>query len=827
MQTLPELVVEASRAHRDHAALRIKPAFRTRTWTYGQIGDLVPRVATLLAQAGVQPGDRVLIWAVPRPEWGIASLGAQWAQAISVPIDVRSTDAFASKLAAQTQPKLVLASQPTLKAASRLELPVLTVESLVDRAGVAAAAPHPQADPDALAEIVFTSGSTGEPKGVMLSHRNIVSNTTSLRGVVPLGPETRILSILPLSHMYGMNPGFLAPLLAGAMIVYPTSLQPSVLARTFREQRVTMLLAVPQVLKLLDNAIQRRVDSSGHHDLFEKMHALGRHLPMPLRRLLFWPVLNQMGGLSIVALGGAPLSPVLAQRWQEIGVVALQGYGATETSPVISMTRLEANRIGTVGQPIPGVEVRIAQDGEVIVSGPNVFLGYYEKPEATQQVLRDGWYHTGDLGTLDEDRFLTLHGRKKDMLALADGTKVYPEDIENTLSRDPRVQDSAVVGLENAAGETQVHAVLLLREAAEAPDVVRAANTQMAPNQQIRGFSVWPDEDLPRTSTLKVKKIAVLEWLRTQETSAGRPLAYGADEKAAPQSPIEHLVSRMEGIDAIAVRPNARIASDLGLDSLGKVELLSLIEEELGAYVDDADLDPDATLAELQSMVDAAAGTKRQEGIFGWPLNPLVRAIGIGIQQTVGQLLLTIFYRRRTIGLENLRGLQGPVLFTPNHHMHNDNAPIICGIPVSWRWKMSVAAAQDSIFDTKWHGFLAGLLGNAFPVNREGAARRSLDLLGARLDRGFSILIYPEGKMTVDGPLQPFKSGTGLVAILGAVPVVPMRLKVHTHSRIDMDKPGIPWRGDLELVFGKPLRFGPDADPTEATEQVRAAVEAL
>jgi long-chain acyl-CoA synthetase len=290
---------------------------------------------------------------------------------------------------------------------------------------------------------------------------------------------------------------------------------------------------------------------------------------------------------------------------------------------------------------------------------------------------------------------------------------------------------------------------------------------------------------------------------------------------------VEHVVSRMEGIDASTVRPDARIQSDLGLDSLGKVELLSLLEEELGAYIDDAELDPDATLAELQAMVDAAAGAKRQEGIFGWPLNPVVRAIGIGLQQTLGQLLLTIFYRRRTRGLENLRGLKGPVLFTPNHHMHNDNVPIICGIPVGWRWKLSVAGAQDSIFATPWRSFLAGLLGNSFPINREGAARRSLELLGARLDRGFSILIYPEGKMTVDGPLQPFKSGTGLVAILGAVPVVPMRLKVHQHSRIDMKAPGVPWRGDLELVFGKPLRFGPDADPVEATEQVRAAVEAL
>jgi long-chain acyl-CoA synthetase len=257
------------------------------------------------------------------------------------------------------------------------------------------------------------------------------------------------------------------------------------------------------------------------------------------------------------------------------------------------------------------------------------------------------------------------------------------------------------------------------------------------------------------------------------------------------------------------------------------VELLSLIEEELGAYVDDADLDAEATLGQVQDRIDEAGGAKREDDIHGWPLNPLVRAVGIGLQQTLGQLILTIFYRRRTVGLEHLEGLEGPVLFTPNHHMHNDNAPILCAIPVKWRWKLSTAAAQDSIFGTWWRGFLASVLANAFPMNREGAARRSLDLLGARLERGYSILVYPEGQLTIDGPLQPFKSGTGMVAVLAGIPVVPMRLKVHRHSRIDMKAPGVPWRGDLEIVFGKPLRFGPDVDPVDATEQVRQAVEAL
>ena len=826
IETLPELVTQVAQAHGDDPALRIKPIFRTRTWTYRQIGDLVPRVATLLREQGLEAGDRILIWAVPRPEWGIASLGAHWAQAITVPVDVRSTDAFVAKVAAQTRPKLVLASLPTAKAASRLELPVITVESLVDRAADARPMDQPRTAPTDLAEVVFTSGTTGEPKGVMLSHGNIVSNSTTLRGVVPLGRETRVLSMLPLSHMYGMNPGFLAPLLAGAMVVYPTSLQASVLARTFREQGVTMLLAVPQVLKLLDRAIQRRVDASGRHGLFERMHAIGRRVPIAMRRLLFFSVLRQIGALRYVALGGAPLSPVLANRWMEMGVVPLQGYGATELSPLVSMTRLEANRIGTVGQPIPGVEVRIADDGEVLVRGPNVFQGYWEKPEATAQVLRDGWYHTGDLGSLDADRFLTLHGRKKDILVLPDGTNVYPEDVENALAQDARVQDSAVLGVTDDNGDLSVHAVLLLKDPSVAADVVASANARLGGHQQVRASSVWPDDDFPRTSTLKVKKAQLLEWVRAQQS--GRDVSGTPDGRTdAERLPIERVVARLEMVDQAAIRPEARLSSDLALDSLGRVELLGLIEEELGAYVDDADLDPEATLREVQDRIDRAAGVKRETGIFGWPLNPLVRAIGIGLQQTVGQLILTVFYRRRTVGLEHLDGLEGPVLFTPNHHMHNDNGPIICAIPLRWRWKLSVAAAQDSIYGSRWRGFLASALANAFPMNREGAARRSLDLLGARLERGYSILVYPEGQLTIDGPLQPFKSGTGMVAVLAGIPVVPMRLRVHRHSRIDMKAAGVPWRGDLEIVFGKPLRFAPDVDPVEATEQVRSAVEAL
>ncbi|MFN2418549.1 MAG: AMP-binding protein, partial [Candidatus Limnocylindria bacterium] len=773
MDNIIELAERAVAEHGNRRALVIKPGFRTRIWTYADIGAQVPRVAHFIREAGVQPGDRILMWAVNRPEWSISFLGALWAGAVVVPLDFRTTDELALKVASQTDARLVLTSVPTMQAGGRLELPSLTIETLVDRAQHGPSLPRPDVDPDSLAEIVFTSGTTGDPKGVMLSHRNIATNAASLRSVVPLGPETRLLSILPLSHMYGLNPGLLAPLIAGTSIVYPTSLQPPVLARTFREQRVTMLLAVPQIVKLLTNAVERRVDATGKRAMFERLHRVARHLPLPIRRFLFRPVLSRFGGaLRYLAVGGAAMNPNIARRWEEMGVSSLQGYGATETSPVVAFTRIERNKIGTVGEVIPGVEVRITPDGEILVRGPNVFKGYWERPDATAAVLEDGWYHTGDHGSLDTEGFLTLSGRKKDMLVMPDGTKVHPDDVEQVLIRDARVRDAAVVGLEHAGGDIQVHAVLILLDGADAAAVVREANTKLGGHQQIRGHSTWPDEDFPRTPSMKVRKPDVLAW--AQAGAASATPARSAAESAAGATSVERLIAQLESVPGDLIGPDARLSSDLGIDSLGRVELLSLIEEELGVYIDDGDVDPEETVGALQARVDAASGEAApEEGIYGWPLNPLAGALRIGIQEAIIRPMLAVFYRRRVRGLEHLRGLRGPVMFTPNHHLHNDNALILLSIPLRWRWKLSVAAALDGIFRSRFRGFMATIIGNAFPLARTGAIRRSLDRLGARLDRGYSVLIYPEGELTVGGPLQPFKSGTGLVAVHGAVPVVP------------------------------------------------------
>lgn len=833
MDTVIDLLAASTARFGRHPALVIKPGFRTRTWRYRDLGDQVPRVASVLADAGLERGDRLVIWADSRPEWAIGFLAGAHAGLVSVPLDVRSTDDFAAKIVAQTEPKVVLASRSTEEAARRLGPPVILIESLPDLARSAPAAPPAEVAPDDLLLIVFTSGTTGDPKGVMLSHRNVATNARTLVDVFPFGADERLLSVLPLSHMFGLNCNLLAALAAGITVVYPVSRQPAVLVKTFREFRITMLLIVPQGLRLLTNAIERKVDASGRREQFERLHAVARRLPRFVRRLLFRPVLSQLGGrLRTFAVGAAALDPEVAQRWADMGVVTVQGYGATEMSPAISFTRPDRNRLGTVGQAVPGVEIRIADDGEILARGPNRFAGYWQNPTATAEVIdSDGWYHTGDVGELSADGFLTLRGRKKDMIALPDGQKVYPDDIEAVLIQDRRLRDAAVVGLDADGGGVRVHAVLLTDDPDSADAVVRTANARLAGHQQIRAWSLWQEDDFPRTPSLKVKKRAVLEALEAGLQDRSPAPSAAPTDNATPVRGAGRTVAELAAEVAQRppgeIRPESRLEADLGLDSLGRIELLSVIEEELGAFVDDGDLDPDASIADLERMVAVAREERHDDGVFGWPLHPLVRAIGLGFQELLMVPVVGLAYRVRVRGEQHLDGLEGPVIFAPNHHLHTDNMIILTHLPLVWRWRLSVAAAADDIFGNPIRGLGAAVLGNAFPLAREGAVRRSLELLGARLDRNFSVLIYPEGELTVGGPLKPFKSGAGLIAVEGAIPVVPMKVKVNRLSWIDQRGPGTSPRGDVEVVFGTPLRFPARMDANQATAQLEQAVAAL
>jgi long-chain acyl-CoA synthetase len=844
VETLNDILEESARKFSTKDALTIRPGFRTRAWSYRDLNYVVPRVARYLSDSGMKQGDRVLIWGVNRPEYGIAFLAALRLGAILVPLEANYAAEFAVKIAERTRASAAIVSSQTLARAKTLGLPLHEMERLPDLARECPPLPKAALTGDDLAEVVFTSGTTGDPKGAMLTHRNILSNAVAATQIFPIGPKMRLLSFLPLSHMFEQLGGFFCVLLAGASVIYPTSRQPAVVRRTFKERKVSMVLITPAVVKSLMLAIERSAEAQGKKELFERLRGVARRLPMALRRVVFFSVHRQFGGrFRYIISGGAALDPALGESWRELGIDVIQGYGTTECSPGLTFNRVALNRLGSVGTPLPGVEVRIGTDGEVLARGPNVFKGYWENEEATRAVLdKDGWYHTGDLGEIDKDGFLWLRGRKKDMIVLADGTNVYPEDIENALAADPRIEALAtpmrpavatVVGLQRPGEDIQVHAVFLVKDKEQVASIVRDTNVKLSGSQQIRGWTIWPEDEFPTTPTQKVKKRFVVERLLVMGRVDQARAVTGDQAATRTLTDVERVITQVTNLPPAAVHPGATLSADLGLDSLGRVDLLGAIEEELGAYVDEAALEPNATVAELEKMVAAARDVKRDTGIYGWPLSPLVRSFGLLLQQTLVYPLVHVFYKVKVTGKEKLVGLRGPVMFAPNHCLHWDNGIILMAIPLSWRWKLAVAAAADDVFGNKLNGFASSILANAFPLAREGAIRRSLELLGARLDRHFSVLIYPEGKLTIGGPMQPFKSGTGLIAVEGATPVVPMKLKISKVSALDhLDRKWEParsngWRGDVEVVFGDPIFFSAGTPAGEATAKIQAAVAAL
>ena len=327
-----------------------------------------------------------------------------------------------------------------------------------------------------------------------------------------------------------------------------------------------MILITPAAVRSILIGIERQAEAQGKAEVFAKLRRVARRLPMGLRRVLFFSVHRQLGGrFRYIVSGGAALDPALGEAWRELGVDVLQGYGTTECSPAVAFNRLDKNRLGSVGVPLPGVEVRIADDGEVVVRGPNVFKGYWENEEATRAVLdAEGWYHTGDLGEIDADGFLWLRGRKKDMIVLADGLKVYPEDIEEVLAADPRVRAASsplrpeiatVVGLEPPGEPVHVHAVFLLKDADDVAAIVRDANTKLSGSQQIRGWTVWPDEEFPTTPTQKVKKRIVVERLLelARGDRAAEIVAAGGPERQLTE--VEKLVAQVANVPPAVVRP--------------------------------------------------------------------------------------------------------------------------------------------------------------------------------------------------------------------------------------------------------------------------------
>src|SRR5438105_9701210 len=467
------------------------------TITYRELQERAQGFAGYLHKQQLEKGNCILICSASRSNWLVAYLGALLAGVIVVPLDISSKEDFLARVAGITEAKLLITTQKLYAGLKNPSLPLVDIDALPQ--ATLDTARLPVVNSDDLAEIVFTSGTTGQPKGVMLSHGNIASNATAAVTVVNIKSEDRDLSILPLSHMFELTIE-VALLHSGASIVYARSLVPETLLRLFETQHATCMVLVPQALQLFLNGIEREVRRQKKEQQFERFLGIAAHLPFSWRRLLFSSVHKRFGGhFRFFISGGAYLPPKLAERWENMGFRVMQGYGATECSPVVSATRYNDHTYESIGNPLPGVDVRIAEDGELLVHGPNVAQGYWKNPEATAAAFQDGWYHTGDLGSQDDKGRLYLKGRKKNLIVLANGLNVYPEDIENVLLTNPAIKDAVVIGLMEGDGGPNVHAIPLMDDPSQPKAAIQQANKQLASHQQVRGYTIWPEADFPRT----------------------------------------------------------------------------------------------------------------------------------------------------------------------------------------------------------------------------------------------------------------------------------------------------------------------------------------
>ena len=823
--TLSELIEQSAARYADKPAFIWRPQFRAMRFSFQDMGTLARQAASLLEREGIRPGDRVILWGVNSPFWVATFFGCQLIGAVAVPLMAQNTPDFVQRVAQVTEAKLLM------KSATMKSIPdgirALNMETELQREDLPEDFHRADARPDGLAEIMFTSGTTGVPKGVPITHHNILSNVADVYLLDLVSPGEHLLAILPLAHSFEQVASLFTAMAMGLTVTQAASLTSLHILMVMQEDHPTMMVAVPEFLKVVFQQIERRAEEAGKARQLQTLLGLAQRLPMSMRRQLASPILRSFGGkLRIIISGGSPLDPETGRKWEALGIPVIQGYGASECSPIIAANRMKDRTWDTVGYPIASVQLHLADDGEIMVKGPNVISGYYKRPKETARRFRDGWYYTDDIGEYDEVGRLRIKGRKSYVIVTPSGENVYPEDIESELVREPGVRDAAVLGLEKR-GRFEMHAVLLGQHGkleAAPRDIIEHVNDRLQPHQRIQGVSVWDGDDFPRTVTRKVKKNLVLDWLKEQEQPVARRAAVAAGV-------VERTVANATGLPPEQITPDMKLESDLKLDSLGRVTLVGIIEEQLGVSLDEGRVTPTTTIADIKMMVEEH---RQKEELYQFnprPLTPGAIRRRWLLQKTLAWPLLSALGPLQVEGRENLQGLEGPLLIYPTHISPVDPAWVMKALPAHYQTRTAIAAASDIVYEAPFIRRFAGtleLIFNCYPFARETQVKSSLLYTGRLLDRGFSVMLFPEGHMSRTGKLQEIMPGSALIAVEMSVPVVPVGIT----GTEKIASPGVkgvvvPHRAPVKVTFGAPLRFPAHTSYPLAAEHIHAALEKL
>ena len=793
---------------------------RDFNYSYAELGRDSAAMAAWFAEKGIAKGDRIIIWGENRQEWVVVFWGGLLAGAIIVPIDYRSPADFVERVQSVVQARFIFfgdeVASPDLNS-SRIDAIALPLTNMLEGLSEAHSIVRAAVSAADTAEIIFTSGTTAEPKGVVITHKNILAN------IGPIGREwakyrkyarpflpLRFLNLLPMSHLFGQAMALFIPPLVESTVVFLNRYDPKLIVALTKRLRISVIVSVPKVLELLRDYFvglgYAKNDSTGG-----KRHWI-------LRWLGHWGV-HRLFGFKFwsFVVGAAPLDPVLEEFWSKLGVLVVQGYGLTETAPIVSLNHPLNARTGSVGKAMPGLEVRLAEDGEILVRGDSVSTGYYKNADAGAEVFEDGWLHTGDIGGLDEEGRLYIRGRKKEMIVTPEGLNVFPEDVERLLNTLPGVVESAVVGIREGSAERVHAAVITSSSLVSVSELLRQANAELADHQKLRGITIWPGERLPRTEgALKLKRRDIRQFIEA-----------GAVERApVANDAFKSIVDKYAG--SRHLDSNATIG-ELGLSSLERIELMLELEAAFGASIDETVINESSELNQLRELVSRTNKARPRHlslepaAVPAWSTGMIIRLIR-NISLAAWILPLTrLFAWIRVEGAENIRAIDGPVVFAANHQSHLDAPVVFAALPWRLRNRLAVAMAKE-FFSAHFHPelhskrewltnslnyYLAALFFNAFPLpQREAGAREALGYIGTLASSGYSTLIFPEGQRSDTGAIERFQPGIGMIASRLELPVVPIRIE-------GLDRVlKIGWKmarpGRVRVAIGRPLYFRED-----------------
>ncbi len=859
---LYEIVRERARRFPDAVAVGGQQGLGWKTLTSRQLLELVDRLAAELGeQRGITAGDRVVLW-VPNAWRAPVYLFALWKLgAVVVPFDREMNPGAATSILASVEPRLIIAGHGERPgwATDREDLVEWWEPDL----------PHPLPDPkrwgvhtptpvrgrgvlredapaesplprmgegvggegtDDLAAIFFTSGTTGSPKGCMITHRNLCFEVEALQRCIPLDPTCRLASILPLSHLFELTCGLLYPLAMGAAIHYIPSRRGPDILRVLREQRITHMIAVPQLLAMMGRALDEQLRARFPAPVYDGLNRLADYLSIERRRKLFFMVHRKLGGqLRLIASGGAALDPETHRQWERIGVQIVQGYGTSECAPVVAAGAPGETPIGSVGKPLPGVRVRLGPEGELITRGPNVMPGYWKDPARTAEVLTDGWYATGDQARIDADGNIWILGRLKDLIVLPSGVNVWPQDVEDALRAHPSVKDAAVVAVTAPAGGMTLHAYLIPAGPSDRDvdlaSIVARANGRLAQHQRVASASWWRSEtgDFPRTTTLKVRRHLL--------PVPDRAAAVKVESARAADDPVGQAIAAASHLDRIDDR---QTLGELGLDSLGLVELALRLEEKTGKTVGDGDLSLDMTVEQVRAAL-AGSPDDEAETVAGrsdderelplWPFTwgRAFRVLGLPFEL----LFRGAVTRTVVLGGEHLAGLPPRVIFAGTHRSYADlilvQEALSRTAAKGLARRLVVAAGSVRYEEAGLLGRYATLAFGLYPLRQYQGRAASLRGLARLASLGNAVLIFPQGRHVTGeleragDPSARFRSGVAQLATALDAVVVPFGLSgsdrlVPPRAPEGFKGPviaGIPvsvTRAPLAIVFGSPLR---------------------